>query len=308
MGKVLTPKQLQNKVHKRLIHLNKYSFYELYGIFLAKAQLIEFELKGLLERKFKYKDEELSTRTLGWVIRELGKKGLRLDFVFLLMDLLDYRNNLVHDLLSDDLLFKKFVGIKAQRFAEKILNHALYKIEEVIQVYDWLNKNDCFTFKKNINIGKKVLVFTEGTILYHTSAIGKTRKEIVEQIKNKDKSVHKYSSYIPIKHAVNKLKIWEYQGVKITYLTSRKKKKEIEEIKKVLNYWDFPKGEVYFRKETEDYKDVAKRIKPDILIEDDCESIGGELEMIYLHISEKFKKTIKSIIVKEFEGIDDVKI
>jgi hypothetical protein len=107
---------------------------------------------------------------------------------------------------------------------------------------------------------------------------------------------------------VNKLKMWEYQGVKITYLTSRKKKKEIEEIKRVLNYWDFPKGGVYFRKETEDYKDVVERIIPDILIEDDCESIGGELEMIYPHISKKFKKTIKSIIVKEFEGIDGVKI
>jgi len=43
---------------------------------------------------------------------------------------------------------------------------------------------------------------------------------------------------------------------------------------------------------------------PDILIEDDCESIGGESEMIYPHIREDLKQKIKSIVVKEFQGID----
>jgi len=50
---------------------------------------------------------------------------------------------------------------------------------------------------------------------------------------------------------------------------------------------------------------------PDILIEDDCESIGGQAEMTYLHIKPEFKKLIKSIPVKEFGGInhlpDDIK-
>jgi len=43
---------------------------------------------------------------------------------------------------------------------------------------------------------------------------------------------------------------------------------------------------------------------PDILIEDDCESIGGESEMTYPHIREDLKQKIKSIVVKEFQGID----
>lgn len=43
---------------------------------------------------------------------------------------------------------------------------------------------------------------------------------------------------------------------------------------------------------------------PDILIEDDCESIGGEKEMVYPHIKDELKSKIKSIVVKEFEGID----
>ena len=46
------------------------------------------------------------------------------------------------------------------------------------------------------------------------------------------------------------------------------------------------------------------RTLTDILIEDDCESIGGEPEMTYSHIREDLKPKIKSIIVKEFQGID----
>jgi len=49
---------------------------------------------------------------------------------------------------------------------------------------------------------------------------------------------------------------------------------------------------------------VAERVMPDILIEDDCESIGGESEMTYPHIREDLKQKIKSIVVKEFQGID----
>lgn len=37
---------------------------------------------------------------------------------------------------------------------------------------------------------------------------------------------------------------------------------------------------------------------------DDCESIGGEPEMTYPHIRADLKPKIKSIVVKEFQGID----
>ena len=45
---------------------------------------------------------------------------------------------------------------------------------------------------------------------------------------------------------------------------------------------------------------------PDILIEDDCKSIGGEIEMTYPHINPQKKGKIKSIVVKEFSGIDNL--
>ncbi len=54
----------------------------------------------------------------------------------------------------------------------------------------------------------------------------------------------------------------------------------------------------------ETYKDIAERVIPDILIEDDCESIGGEKEMTITFVKPEIKQKIKSIIVKEFSGID----
>ena len=45
---------------------------------------------------------------------------------------------------------------------------------------------------------------------------------------------------------------------------------------------------------------------PDILVEDNCESIGGESEMTFPRVKPQKKKLIKSIIVNEFSGIDNL--
>jgi len=94
------------------------------------------------------------------------------------------------------------------------------------------------------------------------------------------------------------------QKAEILYLTSRRKEKEIKEIKSVLKKYKFPKGKLLFRLEDEEYKDVPKRVTPDILVEDDCESIEGLNEMTITHVKTEIKKKIKSVVVKEFEGID----
>ena len=53
---------------------------------------------------------------------------------------------------------------------------------------------------------------------------------------------------------------------------------------------------------------TVKHIKPDILIEDDCKSIGGQREWCVTNVRTEIKERIHSIIVPEFKGIDDVKI
>ncbi|MHA2368546.1 MAG: hypothetical protein ACXADX_06995 [Candidatus Hodarchaeales archaeon] len=151
----------------------------------------------------------------------------------------------------------------------------------------------------------RLLIFTEGTILMHGSAKGRTREEIVSQSREGiDPLLSDWKQYVPIGDAPRKLQLWKEQGAEILYLTSRTSKPEIDAIQLVLEKHGFPKGELCFRRQGEKYKNVAERVLPDVLIEDNCESIGGEVEMTYPHIHPKRQKRIKSIVVKEFEGVD----
>lgn len=150
-----------------------------------------------------------------------------------------------------------------------------------------------------------ILIFTEGTLIMHQGARGYSRVDIVEQVRSgTDSTIYNWSTYIPIGNSVDKLHKWESQGVKIQYLTSRTKPSEVDDIRSVLKKYGFPEGQLFFRRKGVEYKDVAEKFMPDVLIEDDCESIGGIEEMTYTHIRPDLKKKIKSIVVKEFEGVD----
>ena len=115
---------------------------------------------------------------------------------------------------------------------------------------------------------------------------------------------HDFINYVPVGNAVAKIKNWVSQGAQICYLTFHQNSAGVEIDQQVLSKYGFPQGEIYYRQNGEAYKDVAEKVMPNILIEDDCESIGGEAEMTYPHIREDLKPKIKSIVVPEFQGID----
>ncbi|OHA62039.1 MAG: hypothetical protein A2117_02020 [Candidatus Wildermuthbacteria bacterium GWA2_46_15] len=149
----------------------------------------------------------------------------------------------------------------------------------------------------------------------HKSAVGKTREEIIEQVKAQSESVRDFGSYVPISNAVEKLKGWATQGAEIFYLSALTEDKKVrgDEIvgkeglmvdQEILDKYGFPKGEIYHRRKGESYAQIAEKIVPDVLIEDDCESIGGEKEMTVTFIKPEIKRRIKSIVIKEFGGID----
>lgn len=150
----------------------------------------------------------------------------------------------------------------------------------------------------------KIMVFLHGTIIMHNSGLEKTRKERVKQVIEHDESIYDFSSYIPVGRSYKKINIWVNQGAEIFYLSSNENLDDINNDLSVLKKFDFPKGQLLFRKDGQSYKDIAEEIMPDILIEDDCESIGGEFQMVYPNMSNSSKKLIKSIVLKEFEGID----
>ncbi len=165
----------------------------------------------------------------------------------------------------------------------------------------------------------KLLVFLHGTTIMHKNAAGHMREEIVRQVINGDSSVKDFASYIPVGGAPEKLQKWKKQGAEVMYLSAltasenarkdeKVSKKNLSIDKLVLEKNNFPKGKICHRRIGETYKDVIERLKPlpEIMIEDDCESIGGKSEMTYPNLKPEIKAKIKSIVVKEFGGIENL--
>jgi len=148
------------------------------------------------------------------------------------------------------------------------------------------------------------MIFLHGTAIMHKSGLGVTREERVKQvIQGADPSLHDYASYVPVENAVKKIKGWQEQGAEILYLSSHTTQ-DVNKDTLVLKKYGFPEGRVFYRASGQRYRDIAETVLPDVLIEDDCESIGGEKEMTITHVRPEYKKGITSIVVKEFGGID----
>lgn len=133
----------------------------------------------------------------------------------------------------------------------------------------------------------KIMIFAEGTILKPKSLLSR----------------YNHRTYIPIGNAVSLIETWYQQNAEILYCTSRKAK-QAEEIAQLLKRYRFAGSKLYFREKKQKYKDIIEGVRPDILIEDDCRSIGGSWQMCITHVAPKIKDSIKSIIVKEFKGLD----
>jgi len=154
----------------------------------------------------------------------------------------------------------------------------------------------------------KILVFLHGTTIMHKDAKGLARERIVKQVTEGDTPIHDYALYIPVGNAVKKLQEWKGQGARICYLSSHRNARDVEKDKSVLKKYAFPNGQIFYRRNREEYKDVVERIRPlpDLIVEDDCESIGGKVEMVYPNLKPELKNKINSIVVKEFGGIDSL--
>jgi hypothetical protein len=150
----------------------------------------------------------------------------------------------------------------------------------------------------------RLLIFLHGTAIMHPSAVGRTREERVAQVRAGDgPGLHDYAAYVPVDGAVAKLRRWGEQGAEIAYLSSHRDPGDVAKDALVLQKHGFPPGRILAREPGESYGDVAGREMPDVLIEDDCESIGAA-ELTYPQIRPERRDRITSIIVPEFGGIN----
>jgi len=138
----------------------------------------------------------------------------------------------------------------------------------------------------------------------HGRAVGVPREERVRQSARREPSVRDFASYVPVGDAVSKLHNWVRQDAEVVYLSSHRKVEDVRKDEEVLRRYAFPEGSVLQRRPDDSYADVAERALPHVVIEDDCESIGGAQEMIYPHLPDALRRRIHSIAVPEFGGID----
>ncbi len=138
----------------------------------------------------------------------------------------------------------------------------------------------------------------------HMNALGLSRRQIVQQIiEDVDESISDLASYIPIGNVVKKLTSWQNQGAEILYLSSHLTLENVKKDEIVLKKYNFPEGVIFYREE-KNWNLPIEEAKPDIIIEDDCESIEGKYQMTYPNLKPELQSKITSIVIKEFAGID----
>jgi hypothetical protein len=149
----------------------------------------------------------------------------------------------------------------------------------------------------------RLLVFLHGTVLMHAGAVDVSRAERVAQVRARHPTVREYAAYVPVGDAVAKLRRWQDAGAVVDYLSSHRNPDDVTLDAEVLRAHGFPACRVFARRPGETYGDIAGREAPDVLIEDDCESIGAD-QITYPQIPSAVQARIKSIIIPEFGGID----
>ncbi len=122
----------------------------------------------------------------------------------------------------------------------------------------------------------RLVVFLHGTAIMHPGALGRSREARVAQVRaGTDPSLHDYAAYVPVGDAAAKLCCWQRQGAQIDYLSSHRNLDDIAADQQVLRKHGFPSGRALARQPGQRYGDLVAVELPDVLIEDDCESIGA---------------------------------
>lgn len=85
--------------------------------------------------------------------------------------------------------------------------------------------------------------------------------------------------YKPIGNAVEKVNTWYDEGNEI-YLCSYVRKARFRFIKSIIDFYGMKYTDILCRTKCEKYHEIVERLKPDILIEDDCKSIGGQKTVV----------------------------
>lgn len=141
--------------------------------------------------------------------------------------------------------------------------------------------------QENYGAGPTIMVFAEGTILRPRTWL----------------QLYNHNAYVPIGDSVRIIGEWQKQGANIIYCTSRREN-NAEDMASLLRRFGFAGVFLAARERKEKYSDIVEALKPDVLIEDDCKSIGGAWQMCITKVRREIRSGILSVVVPEFRGID----
>ena len=140
----LSKEEIQKKVLAKLDEQKGLNFLEQYAIYMGKAQLLEFGLKGLLHRKFHIPLEDMERWTLGYTKNELDKRGIRPDFTAYLASVVKHRNDMAHEFLRN-CAFMNSLGSFSGKGQTGDLFRATYELEQIIILHDWCEEHNAWS-------------------------------------------------------------------------------------------------------------------------------------------------------------------
>lgn len=143
MDNLLTKQDIMGLVEKGLEIYNNKDFLEAYGIFMGKAQLLEFGLKKVLTSLpgVVLSENKLERLTLGMTRVELEKNNLCTDYNDLLKIFVKKRNTMAHDFLAGFALTQHTLqqtGLQHMFMGD--LFRASYELEQLIVFFDFINE------------------------------------------------------------------------------------------------------------------------------------------------------------------------
>jgi hypothetical protein len=137
----LSADEIKDLVHAKLEGYKNLSVLEQYAMFMGKAQILEFGLKGLLSRMYGVPSGSMEKWTLGKTKNELGDKGLRPDFIAYLESVVNYRNDMAHEFLLNNAITQSMANFSERKLYGDLFR-AIYELEQIIILYDWCEEHN----------------------------------------------------------------------------------------------------------------------------------------------------------------------
>jgi len=139
----LSQEDILLEVGRRLKRYKNLNLLEKFAMFMGISQVIEISLKQLLYRKYEVDLGSLERLTLGQITALLKSRGLRADFIKLLEGVVQLRNHITHSLLANRMMLYS-LGARDARFEERILEQAIFELEQVWFLFEWTEAHDAW--------------------------------------------------------------------------------------------------------------------------------------------------------------------